>query len=71
MARLSLTSGCKVAWATYDNEDEATEAAKNAATDRERKLSLGYDFGYLWPGSIQHVENHPEHGCDVWVVTLP
>jgi len=71
MTLLTQNSGCKVGWETYDNEAEAQKASERAAKDRDRMLTQGYDFGWLWPGEIRHVENHPEHGCDVWIVTTP
>ena len=52
MALVSQRSGCKVGWDVYDNEDEARAAAVFQASERERKFALGYDFGYLWPGSV-------------------
>lgn len=70
MTRIAYDSGCKVAWEWYDNEAEATEAAKVAAIERERKAALGYDFGYQWPGSVQHYPAHPVHG-EAWRVCLP
>lgn len=70
MALVETKSGCKVGWSTYTTEAEALAASKEAADERERKLARGYDFGYLWPGTITHVENHPEHG-EVWIVTIP
>lgn len=70
MALIDQRSGCKVGWETYDNEAEANAAAERAAVDRERKFSQGYDFGYLWPGSISHHEatdTLPER----WTVVTP
>jgi len=70
MALLNYTGGCKVAWETYDNEDEARAASSRAVTEARRKASLGYDFGYCVPGEVRHVPSHPEYG-ECWVVTLP
>lgn len=70
MAMVEIKGGCKVGWETYDNEAEAKEAAARASEERDRKFRLGYDFGYLWPGTIQHVPDHPEFG-EVWIVTTP
>lgn len=70
MARVEYRGGCKVAWETYDNEDEAKKASADAVIEAERKAGLGYDFGYSSPGEIRHVPDHPEHG-EVWIVTLP
>jgi hypothetical protein len=70
MAMVEYRSGCKVAWETYDDEHEAIGASNAAKVEAERKAGLGYDFGFQWPGSIQHVENHPTHG-EVWIVCLP
>lgn len=70
MALLDTHAGCKVAWATYNDEAEARAAAEKAEKDAVRKASLGYDFGYCVPGEIRHFAEHPEHG-EVWIVTLP
>ena len=45
-------SGCKVSWRIYDKRDDAEEASKVAAKEARRQASLGYDFGYCSPGSI-------------------
>ncbi len=70
MAMVEYRGGCKVAWETYDDKAEADAAAARASEERDRKAALGYDFGYQWPGSIQHIAAHPTHG-ECWVVTLP
>lgn len=70
MARIDSRSGCKVGWDTYTDEEEAKAAAVEARKLADSKAMRGYDFGYQWPGSIQHVENHPEHG-EVWIVCVP
>lgn len=69
MSLIKEDFGCKVGWATYDNEAEAIERAGTECVNRDRKLSQGYDFGYQWPGSIDHHEatdTQPER----WTVTL-
>lgn len=60
------TYGCKVGWATYDNEAEARERAEEAKADAVRRAALGYDFGYSVPGSVTKVK-----GRDEWMVVLP
>jgi hypothetical protein len=67
MAMIDNPQGCKVGWAYYDNEAEATERGKVEDAARERKFAQGYDFGYLWPGSVEHIAEHPEHG-ECWKV---
>lgn len=67
MAILNIRGGCKVGWVTFDNEAEAKEAAVNVENDRKRMLRQGYDFGYQWPGTIDHVTDHPEYG-ECWVL---
>lgn len=52
MTLLKEEAGCKVGWANYDNEAEATERGKLESERRERKFAQGYDFGYQWPGSV-------------------
>lgn len=62
MALIKETGGCKVGWATYDNEAEARDRAKLESQRREDKFRRGYDFGYQWPGSVsQDADGH-------WVV---
>lgn len=64
---LANPQGCKIGWAFYDNEAEANERAKEEAVTRERKFAQGYDFGYSWPGAIEHFENHEKYG-ECWMV---
>ena len=68
MSLVDQRGGCKVGWMTFSTEAEALAQAKVEAEARERKFAQGYDFGYQWPGSVQHVPDHPVHG-EVWVVT--
>ena len=49
------TSGCKVAWYVYDNEETAREAAATASLEAAKLRGLGYDFGHLIPGTIEPV----------------
>jgi hypothetical protein len=67
MALITTRSGCKVGWAYYSTEAEAQACAKREAAAREQMLREGYDFGYLWPGTITHLPAHPEHG-ECWQV---
>lgn len=69
MTMLANPQGCKVGWAYYDNEAEATERGKTEEVNRERMLLDGYDFGYLWPGTVSHIGDHPEYGACWMVVT--
>jgi hypothetical protein len=68
MALIHTESGCKVGWAYYDDAAEAEARGKEEAVARVRQAALGYDFGYQWPGSVQHIAAHPEHG-ECWKVT--
>jgi hypothetical protein len=68
MALIDNPQGCKVGWAYYDNEAEAQARSKVEAESRERMFGQGYDFGYQWPGVVEHLANHPEHG-ECWKVT--
>lgn len=45
-------SGAKVGWRTYATKRLAEKAAKAARHNAEIQASLGYDFGYQMPGSI-------------------
>jgi hypothetical protein len=50
---LTHVSGAKVGWNYWSTREEAEADAKHQASERGRKLSLGYDFGYLWPGTLE------------------
>jgi hypothetical protein len=67
MALVESKSGCKVGWMTFTTEAEALACAAEEHEARERKFRQGYDFGYLWPGTVTHNPAHPEHG-EVWTV---
>ena len=67
MALLDTKSGCKVGWAIYDNEAEATERSETEAVNRDRMFGQGYDFGYQWPGAVKHFDEHPDYG-ECWIV---
>ena len=67
MSLLKEDGGCKVGWAWYDNEAEATKRSEVESAARERKFAQGYDFGYQWPGAITHHPEHHEYG-ECWVV---
>lgn len=49
---VDLRSGCKVSWYYYATKEEAEAAAKIARHNADIDESLGYDFGYCWPGTI-------------------
>ena len=69
---LEQRSGCKVSWLYYDSREEAETAARAAVHNARISESLGYDFGYCSPGSIDPV---PESTVDVrkgkWEVCIP
>ena len=67
MALIHNPQGCKVGWAFYDNEAEATARAQAENAARDREFAQGYDFGYQWPGAMTHIENHPDFG-ECWMV---
>jgi len=72
MSMIDQKFGCKVGWETYDNEAEALARSESAAKQRDRMFEQGYDFGYLWPGAVKHIAEHPDYdGKDVWVVVTP
>lgn len=60
--------GCKVGWATYDNESEARARAVEESAKRDARAAQGYDFGYQWPGAVAH---HPQtdERAESWTVT--
>ena len=70
MSLVGQESGCKVGWEFYDNEAEAVTASERAARDRDRMFAQGYDFGYLWPGTILHLPDQAEYG-ECWRVVTP
>ena len=49
---VSMRSGCKVGWYTYDNREDAETAAAAARVHAEEMWARGYDFGWLVPGTI-------------------
>jgi hypothetical protein len=67
MAMLANPQGCKIGWAYYDNEAEARRRAERESERRDRLAAKGYDFGYAWPGSVEHLPAHPEFG-ECWKV---
>lgn len=69
MALVRTESGCKVGWDVYDNEQEAKEASKKAEEHGFAMMARGYDFGYCWPGDVEHFVD--ENGTDLWRVTVP
>lgn len=52
----SERSGCKVGWRYYRNAAIAKEAAKIARHNADIDASLGYDFGFQSPGSLQLID---------------
>lgn len=52
---ITHVGGAKVGWNYWSTRDEAEADAKKQASERERKLALGYDFGYLWPGTVEEI----------------
>lgn len=50
---ITHVGGAKVGWNYWSTRDEAEADAKHQASERARKLALGYDFGYLWPGTLE------------------
>jgi hypothetical protein len=56
---LSTETGCKVGWKVYGELFEAEDCAEAAKFNAKIQESLGYDFGYCSPGSIEKLEN----GC--------
>ena len=48
--------GCKVSWHYYKDEATAKKAVEAAIHNAKIDESLGYDFGYVSPGSIKQVD---------------
>jgi hypothetical protein len=49
--------GCKVSWRYYETLEEAKDASKVAREEMIEVEALGYDFGYLTCGVIDHNED--------------
>lgn len=67
MTMIANPQGCKVGWAIFDNEAEAIERAASETARREARAAQGYDFGYQWPGALNHLTEHPDYG-ECWIV---
>lgn len=67
MTMIANPQGCKVGWAYYDNEAEAHARAAKEEVARVRRAEQGYDFGYQWPGAVQHYTDHAQYG-ECWMV---
>jgi hypothetical protein len=52
-----LRAGIKVCWLYYKNRDDARTASMAAVHNARVQESLGYDFGYCAPGSIEQVDS--------------
>jgi hypothetical protein len=50
-------TGAKVSWRIYDKLEDAKAASRAARYNAEIDASLGYDFGYCTPGSIDVLED--------------
>jgi hypothetical protein len=51
-----LRSGIKVSWHYYKSREDADAASVAAKHNAQIQWSLGYDFGYCSPGSIELVD---------------
>jgi hypothetical protein len=65
---ITSRSGNKVGWLYYKTKKDAIAASKLAVIEAEHKSALGYDFGYLWPGSIRQTF---VDGKKLWEVVIP
>ena len=63
---ISMRSGCKVSWLTYDNLSDATKASEVAIQEGYRLEDLGYDFGFQSIGYISKTKDKDE-----WTVVIP
>lgn len=62
---LSERSGCKVSWAVYATQEEANKRAVFARRKADLDAELGYEFGYLTPGTVTQLTD------GTWEVVLP
>lgn len=69
---VNTRSGCKVSWLYYKTKPEAEAAAKVAKRELQWMMSRGYDYGYVWPGSIYEVpaDSQSEY-AGLWEVCIP
>ena len=51
-AHLDVKYGCRVCWYRFENRKLAEQAAKAAIHNASLDAALGYDFGFVQPGSI-------------------
>jgi len=59
-------AGCKVAWYGYRRKVDAERAVKYAIYWARKRAALGYDFGWLVPGTMS------KKGADgMYWVTMP
>jgi hypothetical protein len=65
-----LRSGCKVCWHYYRSREDAEAASIAAKHNAAIQWSLGYDFGYCSPGSIEPAQKNSEW-AGMWEVCLP
>ncbi len=60
---VTIRTGCKVGWITYNDLETAKEAAKAAQHNADIQWSLGYDFGYMMPGHITKKDDGTYEVC--------
>lgn len=54
---LKMKHGCKVSWKIYGDREAAEEASKAADHNARIDLALGYDFGFMVPGTITEMDD--------------
>jgi len=66
-----MRSGCKVGWRYYRSREDAEKASVAARHNAEIQWSLGYDFGYCSPGSIEKAHESYKEFAGMWEVCVP
>lgn len=61
-------TGCKVSWYCYRDRADAEKASIAAKHNAVRQEQLGYDFGYMMPGSITLLIKGDDR---MWEVCIP
>lgn len=60
---VSIRNGCKVSWLRFADRETAEKAASAARHNADIQWSLGYDFGYMMPGSIEQKDDGTYEVC--------
>lgn len=72
---VTMRVGNKVMWLYFRTKEEADKAVPIAQHNAEVALNEGYDFGYMWPGTVRKMDDHYEgefaQYAGLWEVCFP